>query len=348
VSSSSSSPRRGVLLVILLIVLAVALSGMAMIFLILTTGAAPPIPSNATLYLKVAAPFSEVHAIDPLFVVPPPTLRAMTDAIRHAAKDTRVKTLVILPHTQGALWAQLQEVRDALVEFRKSGKPLTAYLEYGGAQDYFVASAADRVVMMPAGQLDLAGLASYELFFREALDKMGVFPDLLHVGDYKTASNTFTERGFTPAHREMTQSLNEDWYGQLLRAIAEGRKRPEAEVRAIVNNGPFLADDARRAGLVDELAYEDALESAAPIQGTRRLEGDAYVKALLPTLGAPNRIALLYATGTIASGKSSYDGLGGNVVGSETFNQWVRKVRLDSTIRAIVVRSSCWHARSNP
>jgi protease-4 len=337
-SSSSSSSRRGVLLVVLLIVVAFAISGVAVLVLIFAAGAPPPVPSNATLYLKVEAPFSEVRAIDPLFVTPPPTLRTVVDAIRHAAKDSRVKTMVVLPRTEGALWAQLQEVREALVEFKKSGKPLTAYLEYGGAQEYYVASAADRIVLMPAGQLDVAGLASYELFFRGTLDKVGVYPDLLHVGDYKTASNTFTERGFTPAHREMTQSLNSDWYGQLVRAIAEGRKKPEAEVRTIINNGPYLADEAQKAGLVDELLYEDKLEGASPILGTRRLEGESYVRALPSTFGAPNRIALLYAVGTIASGKSSYDGLSGNVVGSETFNQWVRKARLDSSIRAIVIR----------
>ena len=100
----------------------------------------------------------------------------------------------------------------ALVDFKTSGKPVIAFLEAGGTGDYYLATAASRIVLMPAGQLDLAGLASYELFFRGALDKIGVFPDLLHIGDYKSASNTFTERDFTPAHREMTASLNRDWY----------------------------------------------------------------------------------------------------------------------------------------
>jgi protease-4 len=231
------------------------------IFALLFAGTAPPtVPSNATLYLKVSAPFEEVQAIEPLFVNPPPTLRATLDAIRAAAKDNRIKNLVVLPHVEGALWAQLQELRAALVEFRKSGKPLTAYLEYGGAQEYYVASAADRIVMMPAGQLDLAGLTSYELFFRGALDKLGVYPDMLHIGDYKTYSNTFTEHGFTPAHREMTRSMNRDWFDQLVSAIADGRKKQVADVRKVIDNGPFMAEDAHRAGLIDELAYEDTLE----------------------------------------------------------------------------------------
>jgi protease-4 len=326
------------LIVALLIIMAAAISGFGVLMMSAAAGTTPTVPSNATLYLKVTAPFTEVQVLDPLFVTPPATLRSTTQAIRQAATDSRIKTLVVLPRVEGALWAQLQEVRAALVEFKKSGKPLTAYLEYGGAQEYFVASAADRIVMMPAGQLDVAGLASYELFFRGALDKMGVYPDMLHIGDYKSASNTFTERGFTPAHREMTRWLNSDWYGQLVAAVAEGRKRSEAEVRALVNAGPFTAEEAKRVGLVDELAYEDVLETTGPIQGTRKMEGESYVRTLHTPFAAGNRIALLYAVGTITSGKSAYDAFGGSVLGSETFSQWVKKVRLDSSIRAIVVR----------
>ena len=151
-----------------------------------------------------------------------PTLSATIEAIRKAKRDSRVKTLVITPFATGALWAQLQEVRAALEDFRQSGKSITAYLEFGGAQEYYLASAADRIVLMPAGQLDLTGLATYELFFRGALDKLGVVPDLLHIGDYKTAANTFTERSFTKAHLEMSRSLNRDWYDELVRTIAVG------------------------------------------------------------------------------------------------------------------------------
>jgi protease IV len=332
------SSRRGILLVLVLIMLAVGVSAVSML-VVLFSGAAPPtVPSETTVYLKLNAPFQEVHALEALWVAPPPTLRETIDTLRRAARDTRVKTLVIKPRAEGALWAQLQELRAAIGEFKKSGKPVTAYLEYGGAQEYYLASVADRIVMMPAGQLDLSGLATYELFFRGALDKLGVYPDMLHIGDYKTASNTLTEHGFTPEHREMSRSLNRDWFDQLVRAIADGRKQPEVEVRRAIDGGPYMAEDAQRAGLIDALAYEDQLEKSAPVQGTRRMEGADYVRSapFLPAAG--NRIALLYAVGTIASGKSSFDGFGGEVLGSDTFAEWVRKMRLDSSVRAIVVR----------
>ena len=335
------SARRGIVLVLALILLAIGVSVVGSLFLLAGPSAPPSVPSGSTLYLKIRAPFEEVEPLS-LFTQfqTPNTLRSMIDTIRKAKIDARVKTLVIRPEANGALWAQIQEVRAALVDFRKSGKPITAYLEYGGGQEYYLASAADRVVMIPGGTLALTGHASYELFFRGALDKLGVFPDLLHIGDYKTWSNTFAERGFTPAHREMTQSLNHDFYDQLVKGIAEGRQRSEADVIKAIDAGPYLAEDAKAAGLIDAVSYEDQLDDTAPIQGTRTLDAATYAKVPLSSLGLGQgpKIALIYATGTINSGESSSDATGGAVLGSETFNQWLRKVRVDPTIRAIVLR----------
>ena len=336
------SSRKGILLILLLIVFGVAISFAAWMFVALSSSPPPSVPQNAALYLPIQAPFNEVEANDVFsqFARQAPTLRQTVDTIRKAKLDSRVKTLVIIPQASGALWAQLQEVRGALQDFRASGKAITAYLEYGGAQEYYLASVADRIVMMPAGQLDLAGLATYELFFRGTLDKIGVYPDLLHIGDYKTASNNFTEKTFTPAHKAMYQSLNRDWYDELVRAIAAGRKKPEADVRRIIDQGPFLAEGARVAGLIDALGYEDQIDDHPPVAGTRRMDNELYQRVPRPAVArVPNaRIALLYAVGTIASGRSSFDGPGGNVVGSETFSQWLRKVRVDASVRAVVVR----------
>jgi protease-4 len=320
------SARRAIFIVLSLIFVAMVVSvgGLVVMSLFVTTPA--PVSANSTLYLTVRAPFSEIEPSDVVsqFLKQPPTLRATIDSLRKAKVDTRVSGLVIRPAAAGALWAQVQEIRGAIEDFKTSGKPVTAFLEAGSAQEYYLASVADRIAMMPAGQLDLAGLASYEVFFRGALDKIGVFPDLLHIGDYKTASNTFTEKTFTPAHREMTTAMNKDWYDELVRAVGQGRKLDASAARAVVDGGP----------------YEDQLDDKAPIQGTRRLEADAYasVPVSLGPRDSGGRIALLYATGTIASGTSSFDGPGGMVVGSDTLVQWLRKVRVDPGIRAVVLR----------
>ena len=99
-------------------------------------------------------------------------------------------------------------------------------------------------------------MASYELFLRGTLDKIGAYPYVLHVGEYKSAGNTFTEKGFTPSHREMAESLNNDLYEQLVRGLAEGRHKTPAEMRVLIDHGPYQPD-AIRAGLIDDVAYED-------------------------------------------------------------------------------------------
>ena len=336
-----SSSRNGVLIVILLILLVVAVSATCFFLFTFTAGAPPTVPSQAALYLKLSGPWDEIAGMNLFSQLgeQSPTLGETIQAIHRAKRDSRVKTLVIRPEVEGALWAQLQELRAAIDDFRTSGKPVVAYLEASGAEEYYLASAADKIILMPAGGIDLSGLATYELFFRGALDKIGVYPDLLHIGDYKTASNTFTEKGFTAAHKEMSKSLNADWFAQLVRGIADGRKRTEAEVRTMVDGGPYLAEEARTAGLVDTLGYEDQLDKTPPVQGTTRMDGDAYERATAWSnpIGQ-SRIALLYAVGTIASGKSSFDSPGSAVLGSDTFDGWVRKVRVDPSIRAIVVR----------
>jgi protease-4 len=336
------SSRRALVIVLSLLVVAVMLSGVAVLALALLVGGPPTVPSDAALHLRLEAPFNEVEPSDVFSQIfqRRPTLRQTVDLIARAKADSRVKALVIRPVAAGPLWGQVQELRRAIEDFKTSKKPVTAYLETAGALEYYLASAADRVVLMPAGQLDLVGLASYEIFFRGALDKMGVFPDLVHIGDYKTASNTFTERGFTPAHREMTESLNRDWFDEFVRTIAAARKTTEPELRSAVDAGPFLAEAAAKAGLVDALAYEDQLDDGAPLQGLQEIDGDRYAEAAVSSPGRARggRIALLYAVGVIASGESDFDSPSGMVVGSETFNRWLRRVRVDPDIDAIVVR----------
>jgi len=338
------SSRRGIVIVLSLILIATAFSigGLIVLGAMFSSAAPPPVPAQTTLRLRLHSPFTEIEPLDVFsdYLEAPPTLRSTINMIHRAKADERVKGLVILPDAGVGLWAQLQDVRGALLDFKKSGKPITAYMESGSTQDYYLASAADRIALMPAGTLDLTGLTTYEMFFRGALDKLGVYPDMLHIGEYKTYSNTFTEKGFTSAHREMTKSLNKDFYDEVVRAIAEGRKRTEAEVRQAIDEGPYLAEAAKRAGLVDSLAYDDQLDTEASLKGTRRMDGEAYarVSSQVPGLGSGPRVALLYAVGTISSGKSSFDGFGGSVVGSDTFSQWVKRVRLDPDIRAVIVR----------
>src|SRR3954463_8791143 len=254
--------RRGVWLVIILIVLAVSISAIGLLLLASTVGREPDVAANSTLVLRIGGDLNEMEPGGVLgqFIEAPPTVRGVVEMIRKAKVDKRISSLILKPSGAGALWGKVQEVRDAVADFRRSGKPAIAYLEYGGEQEFYVATACDKVFLMPAASLDLTGMASYELFLRGTLDKIGAYPDALHIGEYKTASNTFTEHTYTPAHREMAESLNNDMFDQLVRGIADGRHKSEAAVKALIDHGPFLPEDALRAGLIDDLAYEDEVD----------------------------------------------------------------------------------------
>jgi protease-4 len=336
--------RRGVVLVIVLICAAVAVSAAGLVLTALLVGREPQVTRNSTLVLRVSGDLQETDPAGVLGQIfePPPTVRSIVDALRKAKADDRITSVIIRPTSTAALWGKVQEVRDAILDFKGSKKPIIAYLEYGGEQELYLASACDKVFLLPTSSLDLTGMASYELFLRGTLDKIGAFPDTLHIGEYKTASNTFTEHTYTAAHREMAESLNSDLFEQLVRGLADGRHKSESEIRALIDHGPFLPEDAVRTGLVDDLAYEDELDdkvrlSTGPVHF---LEQSDYRNVSLSSLGMNRgqRIAVIYAVGLISSGESSYDSPQGQVVGSDTLVAYLRKARADNSIKAIVLR----------
>lgn len=334
--------RRGVWLVVALLTVAVVISAAGLIMTAMLVGRGPQITGNSVLMVRVTGDLQEVEPAGLLgqLLEPPPTVRSLTESLRKAKVDRRVTGVIIRPAGTAALWAKVQEVRDAIADFRTSGKPIIAYLEQGGEQEYYLASACDKVFLMPTASLDLTGIATYELFLRGTLDKIGAYPDALHVGEFKTASNIYTEKTYTPSHREMAESLNRSLYDQLVAGIAERRQKSEDEVRALIDHGPFLPEDAMRAGLIDDVAYEDELDDKVKLgSGTPRfvpLRDYRNVSATSLGLNRGPRIAVLYAVGVISTGESSSEGA--QVLGSDTIVQQLRKIRADDSIRAVVLR----------
>ena len=340
--------RRPVVIIVALLAAALIVSVAGLVMIAAVMGRQPTVPSRAALSLAVGGDIAEVPASDVVAYLSDattPTVRGIVDNLRKAKTDARVRAVLLKPTGFASpYWGKVQELRDALLDFKESGKPLYAYLEYGGDREYYLASAADKVFLMPASTLDLAGVATYQLFLRGTLDKIGAHPDLHHIGDFKTASNSFTETGYTPAHRQMDEWLNRDLYEQIVRGIAAGRKKSEADVRQLIEQGPFLADDALRAGLVDEVLYEDQV--AEKMRGDERdddldtIDGDDYGRVSPTSLGLNRgpRIAVIYAVGAIVSGQSGYDPLNGAAVGSESLIESIRDAREDSSVRAIVLR----------
>ena len=344
--------RRGVTLVFTFIGMATLLSMVGVGLLYLLSSRGPSIPDRALLVVRPGGELLEVLPDDVVGQVlgrDASTVRGFVESLRKAKRDPRITSVLLLPFTlELPFWAKVQELRDAIVDFRQSGKTVVAFLEYGGDREYYLASAADRVFLLPTSPLDLTGIASYEIFLRGALDTIGAYPDFLQIGAYKTAVNQFTRKGFTPAHREMSESLNRDLYEQLVRGIADARRKSVDEVRALLDEGPFTPDAARRAGLIDDLAYRDQLDDRVaalklPTGETGELpqvEESEYRRVSPRSVGIrpQSRIAVLYISGVIASGKSSHNTVNGAIVGSDTIVEQIQRIRDDPSISAIVLR----------
>jgi protease-4 len=304
----------------------------------------PSVPDHSTLILRIGGELVETTPNDVVGQLTggarAQTVRSYVDALRRAKADPRIESVLIVPTPfQSPYWGKVQEIRDAVLDFRKSGKRISAYLEYAGEREYYLATAAEKIYLVPSSNLDVTGMATYEVFLKGALDKIGAQADFEKIGDYKTAPNQLTQTTFTPTHREMTESLTRDMYDQLVKAIADTRKKTVEEVRVLIDEGPFLARDAHRMGLVDGLAYEDQLDDQGAVSKSGTVEGEVYGRSRRSvTARGAARIAVVYINGIINSGDSGFDPLNGDVAGSAGLVKAIRAARADNSVRAIVVR----------
>lgn len=332
---------KGLRFVVGFLLVATVVSVAAMVLLYALVSQEPSVPAHATLVISPSGDLPEVQP-ELVFGGGDLTVRAYVELIRKAKTDARIDGILLKPGgINSPFWAKIQELRDAIDDFRTSGKYVYAWLEYGGDREYYLATSADRVFLLPSASLDLVGVASYEVFLRGTFDWIGTYPDFLHVGDYKTAVNTYLEKTFTPAHREMSQSLNRSQYDQLVEAIAESRKKSDEEVRALIDQGPFQPADALRHGLIDEVAYEDELDDFLPeLKDADYIDAGDYAAVSWERTGVRRRskVAVINAAGVINSGASGFDPVNGPVVGSDSLVEYIREARADSSIRAIVLR----------
>jgi protease-4 len=271
-----------------------------------------------------------------LFETRPPSIRALVEAVDHAAKDRRVKGLLLRVGSLSTGWARVQELRDALVRFKASGKPSWAHMEDGGNLEYYLATGCAKIAASPTAMLDVSGLAAEVTFYRGSLDKLGVQAQFEGVGRYKNAPNQLTERGFTEPHREQMEALVGELFDAYVEGIAKGRSLEPAAVRALVDRGPFLARAAKEAGLVDELLYRDEVEHRVP--GGSRILPVPYVKSARGgAFDTRPKLAIVYAVGDLMPGDSQ-QGPFGSVAGADTIIRGLRAARDDASVRAIILR----------
>ena len=230
----------------------------------------PKLPERMIITLDLRDEVPEVRRVDPLSALglpQSPTLIELITALDQAVLDPRVEGLIARLDDAGPGLAQAQELRAALARFRDQGKFAYAHAdsfgEFGpGMLGYYLATAFDEIHLQPLGALGLTGVVIETPLLRGLLDRLGIEPAVDKRGIYKNAADTFTDRELSPAHRgsgSLAGSLDE----QLKSGIAEGRNMTVAEVTRLIDGGPYLADEAHAARLVDRLSYSpDVLEQA--------------------------------------------------------------------------------------
>lgn len=280
-------------------------------------------------------------------------LRQVTQAIRAAATDQRIKGILLIgslqPQGFGSGFAALTEVRSALGEFRAAHKPVRAYLTYAMTRDFYLASVADEIVLDPYGAILMPGLAAEPMFLAGAFERFGVGVQVTRVGKYKSAVEPYTRRDLSPENREQLQKLLDDIWGQLVAEVAGSRGLEVATLQQVVDaEGMIRADAARAAGLVDRIAYRDEVITAlkhetgreGPKETFKQVSLASYAR-IAPPVAAPGkaagtkrgRVAVVYAEGEIVDGEGEPGQVGG-----VKFARELRRLRQDPDIKAIVLR----------
>src|SRR6266852_7860911 len=244
------SKTRKVVLIISGIVVALVLVFVLGIAIIVSAfrGNPPSIHDNSVLALKVSGPLPDYVPDDPfrrLFGGQPQSLSSLRAQFRKAKVDKRITAVILDIDGSDAGWAKAEEIRGAIEDFRRSGKPVYGYMETPFNKDYYIATACDKVFVPPPGELFTIGLAADVMFFRGSLDKLGVYTDLYQIGKYKSAGDTFTQKEMTPAHREFINSLLDDLSGRYMDGIAKARNKTPDDVKKLIDNAPYSAAQAK-------------------------------------------------------------------------------------------------------
>ncbi len=268
-----------------------------------------------------------------------PVQHDYVDAVDAAYNDPRIRGLVVRIGPLETGWAKLEELRDHLIGFRNSGKPSICFLGYDGIgnPEYYLASACKEIWLVPTAPLGVRGMMADAVFLRGTFDKLKIVPDFYHIAEYKTYSNQYTEKKFTPAHHEEVESLLNDIYGRYVQQVAQSRGLSSGQFDAALRKGPFNAQEALNGKLVDHLAYWDSVRDyfSNSVGGWNPVDLGRYTSAIRKSSGP--KVAVIYASGLIVSGDSS-DGAGETLMGGDSMAVELRNARDDSEIRAIVLR----------
>jgi len=305
----------------------------------------PEVKANSVLHLNLSGVIQEKAIDDPIQEMfsngpKPISLLDMLHALKAAKTDENIKGIYLEPKFLAAGYSSLQEIRDALIDFKTSGKFVYAYGEYLSEGDYYLVSVADSILLNPEGSLEFNGLSAGVTFFKGLFDKLDIEPEIFRVGEYKSFVEPFIRKDMSEANRRQLSELIGSVHDTYLKNVSESLGIPEKELKNISDQMLVRSPQtAEQYGLIHKVAYEDeAMDAVMKSVGVDDLDDlnlmsiDKYMKAAPKSEFSSNKVAVIVANGDIVMGE------GDEVIGGDQFAKEIRKARESKSVKAIVLR----------
>lgn len=332
----------------------------------------PDVADNSVLVLHISGDLPDYVSEEPLAkafgISQKQSFSSLLTQLRKAKVDNRIGGVMLDIDFPGIGWGKADELRDAVKEFKASGKPVYAYMEIGTNREYYIATAADKIFLPPSGDIYVNGFAAEAMFYKGSLDKLGIEAEVIQIGPkYKNAPDQYTKTAMGDGQREVINALLDEYFSRFTTAIAESRKKSVDDVKALVDAAPYNATQAKSLGLIDDAFYRDQVDNDLKAKlgykeddKLRTISGGDYREIPSDSLGLNKgeRVAIIYASGAINVGSSTNGPLNGEMVGSDTIVKAVNDAADDKSIKAIVLRVDSpggsalasdlmWHAIEN-
>ena len=258
------------------------------------------------------------------------------DNIEKAKNDDKIKGIYLNFSSVNAGFSQIEEIRNKLLEFKESGKFIYAYADSYNQSAYYLASVSDKIALNPEGIIELKGLSAEIMFYKGLMDKLGIEAQIIRHGKFKGAVEPFMYNQMSNENREQIEKLLNSISDYMIDGIATEREGVTSEeIHKMINN--MYLSSARKcleSGIIDKIAYQDQFFSDLEDKSEHEITLTDYMKVKNPkTSVSDNKIAIIYATGEINTGKGSY-----NTIGSETTVEAIREASEDENVKAIVLR----------
>ena len=318
-------------------------SGMAINFRTARPGEKKLLPTSRVILAHVPIENTSEYMVTGLFSLRAhaPFLRLL-QTLRGLERSDRISGVVLDFRTRGIGWAQADELWQAIERLKTAGKTVYTWMPAGDTRSYAAASGSNRIYTTPAGGLLLTGVLGRTDHFGQLLSKIGVKAEFVATGEYKTFPELFTRREPSKESSEVQNSLVDALYGDVVAKIAKGRNKTAKDISKLIDDGPYTAERAKQAGLVDKVLHYDEFEKLMQREygsNSRLVPASSVLLKPARRWGVPKKIAVLYITGTITDGPSSHHPLfGAGSSGSSTLVKTIEAYRRNNRIKAVVVR----------